>query len=477
MEIVIQKFGGSILNNIDDIPKIGAHIIKELQRGNFPVVVVSAFFGETNKLINQFKNINLISKKHSKSILELVNSNKSTCVDSKLYNELPQNNYNIARDELSNNKIENMNNISANLSSEMDMALSTAEGLTSSLLAYYLNKIGFKARSLMGWQVPIYTNNQYQNSKIIKINDFELKDLIKQQIIPVIAGFQGVTNNLSSSQKNLNDSIGSHSRITTLGRGGSDITAISISRALKAKRVDIYKDVVGIMSGDPTLIQDVKPIMELDSYMMYLLSRAGVKALNCRAAALAFRYNIPVRIVSFKNDNQYTYISPSFEARDYFKKTQVINKFNTQINPINMHNIEIEEVINIALQTNLVKINFGTKNTFLEIIKLTKIIENKAKVLPIKITESFLIYCDPDQLNEIINIDCKLEAEHVSLVTLTGFNLLSIENILDILYRQVAELDLKIILADLTEIKIEIVLKGRQYEKLAENLHKIFIKQ
>ena len=185
MDIVVQKFGGTSVENTEKLFNICKHITKEYNNNNKVVVVVSAQGKTTDKLI--------------KEAIEI--DNELICIR------------------------------------ELDVLLSVGEQITIAKLAMCLNKLGYDAISLTGWQASIKTNNIYGDADITKINvDRILKELSSNKIV-IVAGFQGI-----NEEKN---------DITTLGRGGSDTTAVAIAAAIKAKKCDIYKDVDGIYNLDP----------------------------------------------------------------------------------------------------------------------------------------------------------------------------------------------------------------------------------
>ena len=189
-KLIVQKFGGSSLSSIKKIKRAAQKIKKEIISGNNVVVVVSAL-GKTTDYLQS-----LINK----------------------------------------------TDVNADLK-EIDTILSSGEQVSSALMALFLNKIGINARSFLGWQIPILTNKFYGKAKILDINVNFLKQIIKNGVTPIIAGFQGISEEL---------------RITTIGRGGSDTTAVAIASKLHADRCEIFTDVDGVFTTDPRVVPSAR---------------------------------------------------------------------------------------------------------------------------------------------------------------------------------------------------------------------------
>ena len=242
MGIIVQKFGGSSVENTEKMFYICKHITKEYDSNNQVVVVVSAQGKTTDNLIKEAKEIN-----------------------------------------------ENINK------RELDVLMSVGEQITIAKLAMCLKKLRYDAISLTGWQIPIKTNNIYGDADISKINiDRIIMELNNNKIV-IIAGFQGINE--------AND-------ITTLGRGGSDTTAVAIAAALKADKCDIYKDVDGVYNLDPKTDKKAFKYDKITYDEMLNLSNNGAKVLHNKSVELAQKFNIPIHVKSIYNqDSNGTYIS------------------------------------------------------------------------------------------------------------------------------------------------------------------------
>ena len=236
MGIVVQKFGGSSVENTEKLFNICKYITEEHDNNNKVVVVVSAQGNTTDNLIKEAKEI-------------------SEDIDKR----------------------------------EQDVLISIGEQITIAKLAMCLKKLGYNAISLTGWQVPIKTNNQYGDADILKINlDRIIKELNENKIV-IVAGFQGI------NEEN-ND-------ITTLGRGGSDTTAVALAAALQAEKCDIYKDVDGIYNMDPKINKRAFKYNTISYDEMLHLSNNGAKVLHNKSVKLAKEFNMPIHIKSIYNEN------------------------------------------------------------------------------------------------------------------------------------------------------------------------------
>ena len=237
--IIVQKFGGTSVGSVERILAV-ANIIKAAFKNEFPVVVVSAMGKETDRLVMLAKGISKNPEKR-----------------------------------------------------ELDALLSTGEKVSASLLAMQLNEMGIKAKSFSAAQISMKTTSQYSKAKILDINYQIILDSIQSGFIPVITGFQGVTDS---------------GDVTTLGRGGSDTTAVAVSAAIEASRCDIYTDVDGIYTTDPNLVNNAKKLESITMEEMLELSGQGANVLQIRAVEFANKYNVPLRVLSSFKSGSGTHI-------------------------------------------------------------------------------------------------------------------------------------------------------------------------
>jgi aspartate kinase len=230
MALVVKKFGGTSVGNVDRIKHVAEVIAGARKSGDEVVVVVSAMSGETDRLL-------------------------------KLAHEVAP-----FPDER-----------------EMDMLLSTGERVTIALLAMALRAMGFDARSFTGRQVGILTDSTHTRARIERIAADRIKEALDQGMIPVVAGFQG---------------INEKSDVTTLGRGGSDLTAVALAAALRADQCLIYTDVEGIFTADPNIVPSARKLQKVSYEEMLELASLGAKVLQSRSVEFAAKYDVPVIVKS-----------------------------------------------------------------------------------------------------------------------------------------------------------------------------------
>tara|TARA_E500000178_G_scaffold356543_1_gene435348 strand:+ start:24511 stop:25722 length:1212 start_codon:yes stop_codon:yes gene_type:complete len=230
MEIAVLKFGGTSLSTFEKIKNISKIITQRLKKINKVIVVVSAMGNNTNKLIEKFL----------------------------IYNN-------------------------DHFNAEFDTVISSGEQVSSGLVAAYLNKRKIKARSVLGWQIPIETNQQYGKSKIKKIHNNNLISMLREYDVLVIGGFQG---------------LNKFNRISTLGRGGSDTSAVAIAASIKAPVCEIFTDVEGVYTSDPRVVSNAKKINTISYEEILEMSSLGSKVLHPRSVELAMKYDIKIHVRS-----------------------------------------------------------------------------------------------------------------------------------------------------------------------------------
>ena len=234
MARIVQKFGGTSVGDLDRIRNVAKRVKSEVDAGNEVAVVVSAMSGTTNQLVEWATNI---GQMHD------------------------------AR--------------------EYDSIVASGEQVTVGLLAIALQNLGVDARSWLGWQVPIKTDNLHGSARIEHIDGTEISRRMKAGQVAVIAGFQG---------------IGPDGRITTLGRGGSDTSAVAIAAALQADRCDIYTDVDGVYTTDPRIAPKARKLARITFEEMLEMASSGAKVLQTRSVAMAMRHNVNLQVLSSFND-------------------------------------------------------------------------------------------------------------------------------------------------------------------------------
>ena len=254
MKTIVLKFGGTSVGSIERISAV-AKIIREAKKEAFPIVVVSAMSGETDRLIN-------------------------------LANETHEN----------------------PPKREFDALISTGEKVSAALLAMSLNKIDVPSKSYSAAQISMRTTSQFSKAKIINIDFTRIEEAIQNNFVPVITGFQGITDD---------------GDVTTLGRGGSDTTAVALAAAMKSLRCDIYTDVDGIYTTDPNVVPEAKKLDRITMEEMLELSGQGAKVMQVRAVEFANKYKVPVRVLSSFTSGAGTLISLEEPDMDTMEKAVV----------------------------------------------------------------------------------------------------------------------------------------------------------
>ena len=247
-------------------------------------------------------------------------------------------------------------------SRELDALVSCGEQMSTAKLSILLNYMGYPSVSLTGWQAGIFTNNNNQNASIIKIDTSRiLKELDKEKIV-IVTGFQGIDENLD---------------ITTLGRGGSDTTAVAIAAALDAKNCYIFSDVDGVYTTDPNKIENAQKIKNLSYEEMMQLSSEGAKVLHNRCVEIGEKFKIPIITKSTFNEEKGTIISDKIEED---KVKSIIKKEVSRISIIGngiIRNFDlIKNIIDFIRKKDLELLNFEISETKISIV-FKNIIEDK----------------------------------------------------------------------------------------------------
>ena len=399
MDIVVQKFGGTSVGSVERIAAV-AELIKKSSNKDKIVVVVSAMSGETNKLIDLAKNFTQ-------------NPNRR----------------------------------------EFDALVSTGEKVSSSLLAIALDSIGIKAKSLSASQISMKTTNSYSKARILDIDSSKIMQTIEDGYIPIITGFQGVTE---------------HGDVTTLGRGGSDTTAVAIAANLKAKRCDIYTDVDGIYTTDPRVVPEAKKLDFITMEEMLEMAGKGAKVIQIRAVEFANKFKVPVRILSSFKPGSGTLISLEENNMENalvsgiaFQKDQVKITLHGVVDtpgiaygilgPLSDENIEVDVIV------QNVSVNGKTDFTF----TVSKEDELSATNI-IKANKNALQYED-------VLVD-----PSISKVSLVGVGMRTHAGIASEAFKSLAENDINIQMISTSEIKITIVINEVNTDKAVKCLHETF---
>ena len=398
-EIIVQKFGGTSVGSVDRIESV-AEIVKNASLSNSVIVVVSAMSGETNKLI-------------------------------KLANHFGDN-----PDKR-----------------EFDALVSTGETISSALLTMALHSKGIKARSFSASQISMKTTDSYSKAKILDVDAEKILKVIEDGTIPIITGFQGITEG---------------GDVTTLGRGGSDTTAVAIAAQVNASRCDIYTDVDGIFTTDPKIVSNAKKLDSITMEEMLELAGQGAKVIQTRAVEFANKYNVPVRVLSSFNDGEGTLINLKEETMENalvsgiaFQKDQV--KFTLHgvgdipgtafkiLGPISDAEVEVDVIVqNVSVDG---KTDFTFTVAAEDQDTVTKVIEGiKSEV------EFNDLMIDPD----------------IAKVSIVGVGMRSQAGVASKAFKALSENDVNIQIICTSEIKITMVIDENLVDKAVQVLHQEF---
>ena len=400
MKIIVLKFGGTSVGNLERIKKI-TKLIKNYKKKKFGVIVVSsAMSGVTNDLIKK-------SKKLSKNF------------DLKEY----------------------------------DVLVSSGEQISCALISGYLEKIGYKSRSFMGWQVPIITDSNHGNSKILHISKKNILNFLKNEGIPVIAGFQGIDFN---------------NRITTLGRGASDYTAIMISRYFKAEKCVIYTDVDGVMTTDPKIYKNAIKINEISYEEMLEMSSLGSKVMQSNSVqdARLNRIKVDVRS-SFKNRN-----GTLITKRKNISSNKIIRGISSTKNDAKITLVGVNDKPGIAasifepLSNNNINVDMVVQNISANGIEtditFTIKLENLAK------TKKLLLN------NKKIRYKKILVDANVSKISIIGVGMITTPGVTYRMFKSLSKENINILVISTSEIKISVLINRKNIKTAVSALHKEF---
>ena len=398
-EIIVQKFGGTSVGTVERINAV-ADIIKNSSKSNKIIVVVSSMGGETNKLVN------------------LAN-------------------------HFGNNPDKR----------EFDALVATGETVSSALLSMALHSKGVKARSYSASQISIKTTNTYSKAKILDVDAKKILEVLDNNTIPIITGFQGITES---------------GDITTLGRGGSDTTAVAIASQVGACRCDIYTDVDGIYTTDPKIVSNAKKLDSITMEEMLELAGQGARVMQTRAVEFANKFKVPVKVLSSFSNSSGTLITLKEDGMENalvsgiaFQKDQI--KYTLHgigdtpgtaykiLGPISDAEIEVDVIV------QNVSVDGKTDFTFT--------VSSEEKETVNKIIESIRYKVEFKEL--IVNSD-------IAKVSLVGVGMRSQAGVASRAFKALSENDVNIQIICTSEIKLTMVIDKSLTEKAVKVLHEEF---
>ena len=396
----VLKFGGTSVGSIKRIIHAAKIAKKEHDSGNKVIVVVSAMAGTTNNLISHSQSI---SKKFDKR--------------------------------------------------ELDVLLTSGEQVTSALMAGALNDLGIKSKSWMNWQIPIFTEGEHSNARIININVKGVNDYLSKGGIAVIPGFQGISKS---------------GDITSIGRGGSDATAVAIAKIFETDSCEIYTDVDGVYSSDPNKIPLAKKIDKISYEEMLELSSLGAKVMQSSAVQTAMINDIPIHVKSTFTDRKGTEIS-SQENIDYSKSVTGVaySKDDAKITLLGVDDkpgvaAEIfEPLSNDQINVDMVIQNISADGKKTDLTFTIKRQDTNNAVTLIK-------------TNKKIKYEKMHMNDKVSKISIVGAGMVATPGITYKMFRSLAEEKINILAISTSEIKISVIIDEKSTINAVKKLHKTF---
>ena len=403
MKIVVMKFGGTSVSDVKKIKSVAKTVINET-KNNKVVVVLSAMSGVTNKLQTYINQVYYPKKNPA--------------------------------------------------SEEVDMVITSGEQVTIGLLSMILKEHNIKSLPLLGWQVPIITDDNYSKGKILNIDNNNIINYFKKYDVIVLAGFQGV--NISG-------------KITSLGRGGSDTSAVAIASSLNAKRCDIYTDVDGVFTTDPNIDPKAKKINNLAYEEMLEMSSTGAKVLQTRSVELAMKNNITLQVLSSLTRKKGTYIvnekklieKEIVSGVSYSKNESKITISGIPDKPgisakifglLASNNINVDMIVqNISQDGITANMTFTVPKNDLEFVK--KNIENNYNSL------------------KYSNLSTDSDIAKISVI---GMGMMSQSGVAEKMFRTLAKNKINILAISTSEIKISVLIKKKYTEEAIKSLHKVY---
>ena len=394
-----MKFGGTSVKDINKIKNV-ASIIKKNYKKYKLVVVLSAMAGATNSL-------------------------------QKLINE-----------------------IDSTSSEENDLIITSGEQVTVGLLSMLLNKMGIKSKPLLGWQVPIITDNTAQESKILNINEKYLINILKKFDVIVLAGFQGIDKNC---------------KITSIGRGGSDTTAAAVAVSLKAERCDIYTDVEGVFTTDPNFNSKAKKINNISYEEMLEMSSTGAKVLHPRSVELAMKNNLTIQVLSSKSQKTGTFI---IDEKKLIEKEIVSGvSYSKNESKLTISGIPDRPGISAKIFGLLAKNNINV-DMIVQNISQDGISANITFTIPVKdVKFSKKLLQNERKKLKYTNLTINPNIAKISVV---GVGMMAQSGVAQKMFKALADNGINILAISTSEIKISVLIEKKYAEDAVKSLHSAY---
>ncbi len=394
-----MKFGGTSVRDLERIRKV-ASIVKKNKKNYKILVVLSAMAGVTNKL--------------EKLLSEATNSK----------------------------------------SSDTDLVITSGEQVSVAMLSIILNKMKINTHTMLGWQIPIITDNSYGKAKILNISKKNIINKFKTFEVIIVAGFQGIS---------------LEGKISSLGRGGSDTSAVALAAALKAKRCDIYTDVDGVYTTDPNLEKKAKKINKISYEEILEMSSLGAKVLQTRSAELAMKKNIQLKVLSSITNSKGTLITNEDQLIEkemitgvsYSKNESKITISGVPDKPgisatifgiLAKNNINVDMIVQNISQDG-VTANLTFTIPTIELEKANSILEkNRSKIYYNSITSN----------------------SDVAKISVIGVGMKSQSGVAEKMFKSLANKQINILAISTSEIKISVLIDKKHTNKAIKSIHKAY---
>ena len=339
-------------------------------------------------------------------------------------------------------------------SSEYDVVLSSGEQVTSALLTIALNNLNIKGRSWLGWQVPIITDNTHSKAVIDKIKTSNILNSFKKNDIAIVSGFQGLS---------------SENRITTLGRGGSDTTAVAIAAAFNALRCDIYTDVDGVYTTDPRIVKSAKKLDYVTYEEMLELASQGAKVLQTRSVALGMKYSVNLRVLSSFEDKPGTFI---LKERGNMEKSEISGIAHS----LNEAKITLSGVPDKPGQAAQIFSSLAEHSINVDMIVQSSSINEGSTDITFTIPETDLILAEKiiNKIQEKIGFKNFISETKVVKVSVIGNAMRTQSGIAKTMFETLAKNQINIHVISTSEIKISVLISSDYYELAMRSLHSAF---
>ena len=408
--LIVQKFGGTSVGDISRIKNVSQKVKAELDKKNKVIVVVSAMSGVTNQLVDYCNQVSTLT--NNQSLIEY------------------------------------------------DSIVATGEQITCGLLALQLQSIGYKARSYLGWQVPIKTDNVHSKARIEEIDGETLLRALDDYDVIVIAGFQGICPETN--------------RISTLGRGGSDTSAVAIAAAVKADLCDIYTDVDGVYTTDPRITDKARKLDKVTYEEMLEMAYSGSKVLQTRSVAMAMAHNVRVRVLSSFGEANEKSGTILVNNNEEIMERQLITGISYSKNDVRITLAQMPDhpglsatifgaLANKEVNVDMIVQNISADGKFIDITFTTSKEELERAKLAIDSIK-----------NEVKFAELKID-DNIAKISVIGVGMISHSGVAHTMFKTLADKGINLLLISTSEIKISVLISKEYGELAVRVLHDAFL--